>query len=155
LTHKVLSGFQNVGVITTNTQMNMIAQYGISVIENNPTYGLRVRHGLTCNPSSPETYEISVVRQLDYTAQALRDAMDAQIIATKITRNTLATVTTLATTTLQGLQDTNIIYGYKDVVATIDANNPTQIDLSCTVRPAYPCDYVQITISVTSSLSGF
>jgi hypothetical protein len=155
LTHKILSGFRDVGVHASETSMDDIAQYGISIIENNPTYGLRVRHGLTCNPTTTETQEISVVRQLDFVAQSLRDVMDANIIATKITSTTLATVTTLATTTLQGLEETNIIYGYQNVVARIDPNNPVQIDLSLTVRPAYPCDFVQITISVTSSLAGF
>lgn len=155
LTHKVLTGFRDVAYHPSNTAANAIAKYGISIVENNPTFGLRVRHGLTCNPTSAETQEISVVRQLDYVSQRLRDVMDANIIATKITRSTLGVVTSLATNTLQTIEEAQIIYGYKGVFARINPNDPRQIDVVCSVRPAYPCDYVDITINVTSSLEGF
>jgi hypothetical protein len=155
LTHKILSGFRDVAVHLDNPTANSIAQYGICIIENNPTYGIRVRDQLTCDPSTPETQEISVVRQLDFVAQSLRDVMEANVIATKIVNTTLATVTSLATTTMQSLVNSNIIYGYKDIVARINPNDPREIDLTLTVRPAYPCKYIQITISVTSSLNGF
>ena len=154
LTHKVLAGFIDVAVHLDNLTANSIAQNGICIIENNPTYGIRVRDQLTCDPSTPETQEISVVRQLDFTAQTLRDLMDANIIATKITQSTIGVVTSLTTTAMQSLENSGIIYGYKNIVARINPNDPRQIDLSVTVRPAYPCKYVQITISVTSSLSG-
>jgi len=155
LTHKQISGFTDVIQHFSNTGMNNIAQNGVLVIENNPTYGLWVRDGITCDPTSPETQEISVVRQLDYTAQALRDAMDSSIIATKITQSTLASVQSLTVSTMENLKSRNIVYGYKNVVARINPNDPRQIDLSLAVRPAYPCKYVQITIQVSSSLSGF
>ena len=155
LTHKVLQGFRDIGLKLDNPTANMIASNGICIIENNPNFGIRVRDQLTCDPTSAETQEISVVRQLDFTAQSLRDVMDANIIATKIVPGTVGTVQALATSTLQSLVNNKIIYGYKDVVARIDANDPRKIDLSCTVRPAYPCKYVEITIQVTSSLVGF
>jgi hypothetical protein len=154
LTHKLLSGFSDVSYHLADTQENAIAQYGVCIIENNPNYGLRIRDGITCDPTSPETQEISVVRQLDYAAQSLRDIMDANIVATKITRNTLAVVTQLAQQTLQSLEDSNLIYGYKNLAARIDPNDPRQIDLAVTIRPSYPCKYVVITISVTSALDG-
>lgn len=155
LTHKVLTGFRDIAVKLDNPTANSIAQYGVCIIENNPNFGIRVRDQLTCDPSTPETQEISVVRQLDFTAQTLRDLMDANIVATKITRSTLGIVTTLATNALQALVDSNIIYGFKNVTARINPNEPREIDLAVTVRPAYPCKYVQITIQVTSSLTGF
>ena len=154
LTHKVLSGFRDIAVKLDNPTANSIAQYGVCIIENNANFGIRVRDHLTCDPTSAETQEISVVRQLDFVAQTLRDIMDANIIATKITRNTLGVVTTLATNAMQTLEDNGIIFGYRNLVARININDPRQIDLSVTVRPAYPCKYVQITISVTSSLDG-
>jgi len=155
LTHKVLSGFRDVGTHVSNSVADSIAKYGVCIIENNPNFGLRVRDGITCDPSTPETQEISVVRQLDYTCQSLRDILDANIIATAITRNTLGVVTTLATNTLQSLQSSGIIYGYQNVVARINPVDARQIDLSCLVRPAYPCRTIEITVSVTSSLTGF
>lgn len=155
LTHKVLTGFRDVAYHPSNSAANAIAKYGVSIVENNPTFGLRVRHGLTCNPTSAETQEISVVRQLDYVSQRLRDVMDANIIATKITRSTLGVVTSLITNALQATEESQIIYGYKNVFARINPNDPRQIDVVCSIRPAYPCDYVEITINVTSSLEGF
>jgi len=155
LTHKVISGFRDIAVKLDNPTANSIAQYGVCIIENNPNFGLRVRDQLTCDPSTPETQEISVVRQLDFTSQVLRDVMDANIIATKINRGTLGVVTTLAKSALQGIEDAGIIFGYKDLVARINPNDSRRIDLRVSVRPAYPCKYVEITISVTSSLDGF
>lgn len=154
LTHKVITGFNDISVHVNNQVANSIAQYGICIIENNPQFGIRVRDGITCDPTSPETQEISVVRQLDFTAQSLRDIMNASVVATAITQNTLGVVQSLATTVLQNLENNNQIFGYKNVVARIDPNDPRQIDLSVAVRPAYPCKYVQITIQVTSSLAG-
>jgi len=155
LTHKVLSGFRDIAVKLDNPTANSIAQYGICIIENNPNFGLRVRDQLTCDPSTPETQEISVVRQLDYVAQSLRDVMDANIIATKIVASTLGVVTSIATNTMQAIENSNIIYGYKNLVARINPNDPRRIDLQVSVRPAYPCKYIEIIISVTSALDGF
>lgn len=155
LTHKVLTGFRDIGVKLDNPTANSIAQYGVCIIENNPNFGIRVRDQLTCDPTSAETQEISIVRQLDFTAQTLRDLMDANIIATKITMATLGIVTALATTALQALENSDIIYGYKNVVARINPNEPREIDLTVSVRPAYPCKWVMISISVSSSLVGF
>jgi hypothetical protein len=135
--------------------MNAIAQNGITIIENNPTQGLRVRDGITCDPTSVESQEISVVRQLDYTAQTVRDLLDLNIVATKITASTLANVQTLVKTALQNLVDTQIIYGYQNIAAKIDTSDPRQIDVSFSVRPAYPCKYIEITIAVSSSLQGY
>jgi hypothetical protein len=155
LTHKILSGFRDISIKLDNPTANLVAQYGVCIIENNPTYGIRVRDQLTCDPSTPETQEISVVRQLDFTAQTLRDVMDANVVATKIVASTLGVVTSLATTQMQGLVNNSIIYGYQGLVTRINPNDPRQIDLMVSVRPAYPCKWVQITISVTSSLEGF
>jgi hypothetical protein len=81
--------------------------------------------------------------------------MEANVVATKIVRGTIGTVQALATSALKKLEDSQIIYGSKNVVARINPNDPRRIDLSCTVRPAYPCKYVEITIQVTSDLTGF
>lgn len=155
LTHKILSGYRDIAIKLDNPTANFIAQYGICIIENNPTYGIRVRDQLTCDPSTPETQEISVVRQLDFTAQTLRDIMDANVVATKIVASTLGVVTTLATSAMQALVNNSIIYGFKSLVARINPNDPREIDLMVSVRPSYPCKWVQITISVTSALDGF
>lgn len=155
LTRKTISGFIDVTTKTTRTQMNNIAQNGVCIIENNPTYGIRVRHGITCDPTTAESREISVVRQLDFTAQTVRDLLDINIVATKITANTLAAVTTLVTNALQQLKTNGIIYGFKDVSARISPLDPTQIDVRFTVRPAYPCNYIEITMSVSGDTSGF
>lgn len=155
LTHKVLSGFRDVGVKLNNRTANGIAKNGVCIIENSPNFGIRVRDQLTCDPTSPETQEISVVRQLDFTAQTLRDVMEANVVATKISRGTIGTVQGLAVSALKSLEDSKVIYGFKDVVARINPNDPRRIDLSCTVRPSYPCKFVEITIQVTSSLAGF
>ena len=155
LTHKTLAGFTDIGLHLTNTAANGIAQYGVTVIENNPQFGIRVRHGLTCNPTNVNTQEISVVRQLDYVAQSLRAVMDANIVATKITKNTLGAVTSLATTTLSNLLLSNIIANYQAPVARIDPSNPTRINLYVTLTPAYPCNYVDIFINIdTTPLSS-
>jgi len=155
LTRKTITGFTDITIKTTRTAMNSIAQYGVCIIENSAQAGIRVRDGITCNPTSPETQEISVVRQLDYCAQSVRDVLDLNVVATKITTNTLAVVQTLTTTTLQALVTANLLYGFQQVSARIDPNDPRQIDVRFTVRPAYPCKYVIITITVTSSLTGF
>lgn len=155
LTRKRIAGFSDVSVKTSRTQKNLIARNGITIIENDPRAGLRVRDGITCNPSTPETQEISVVRQLDFTAQNVRDLLDDNIVATKITQNTLPVVQTLTKNKLQSLVDAKIIYGFKDVSARINPLDPRQIDVRFTVRPAYPCKYIEIVISVTSALDGF
>jgi hypothetical protein len=155
LTRKQLAGFTDVITKTTRTQMNMIAQSGICVIENNPTQGLRVRDGLTCDPSTAETQEISVVRQLDFTVQTVRDLLDLNVVAKKITQNTLAAVQVLTKNALQNLVDQGVIFGFQNVTVRISPLDPRQIDVRFTVRPAYPCKYIEITLSVTSALDGF
>lgn len=155
LTRQVLSGFIDVTQHVTRTLANSIAQNGITVIENNPTQGLRVRHGLTCDPTYPETQEISVVRQVDFVAQTVRDALDLGFIGTKIVPNTVSAVTSVTTSTLTTLVNNQIIYGFKNVSAMIDPSLPTQIDVRFDIRPAYPLNYIQITLSVDSTLSGF
>ena len=155
LTRKSITGFTDITIKTSRTQANSIAQNGICIIENDPVQGIRCRDGITCDPTSPETQEISVVRQIDFMAQQVRNTLDASFIATKITVNTLPAVTTTVKNVLQNLVTTQIIYGFQNVTARINPNDPRQIDVYFLMRPAYPCKYIEIYISVTSSLTGF
>lgn len=153
LTHKVLTGFVDIGKALTVNAANTLASYGVCIIENDPQYGIRVRHQLTCDPTSPDTQEISVVRQLDYTAQVLRDYMNNNFVGTKINKSTLGKVVAAATSILQSLVDGNIIFGFLPPTARINPNNPTDIQLACGVQADYPCNYVDIDISITSVFS--
>ena len=155
LTWQTISGFTDVIAKTTRTSMNSIAQNGVTIIENNPTAGLRVRDGLTCDPTSPETQEISVVRQIDFAAQSVRDLLDGKFVAKKISLGTLPAIVSAVQLELSNLVTAGIIYGAKQVTARINPYDSRQIDVNFYVRPAYPCKYVEVTIAVTSDLSGF
>lgn len=150
LTHKSLTGFIDIGKQLTMNAANTVASYGVMIIENHPKYGIRVRHGLTCDPTSPDTREISVVRQLDYTAQIMRDNMENSFVGTKITKSTLGKVVALATTLAQSLVDSNIIFGFLPPSARINPNDPTDIQLSIGIQADYPCNYVDINIAITA-----
>lgn len=153
-THKVLSGFVDVGLHMSMTVANAIAQYGVCVIENNPQFGIRVRHGLSVDTTNVNTQEISVTRQLDYTVQSLRDAMEANFVGGKITLNTLGAATSLATTILTNLVSSQIIARFNQPTIRIDPQNPTRIQIFATVLPAYPCNYVDLYLTVdTASLT--
>jgi hypothetical protein len=151
LTRKNIVGFKSVDTRYTMLDGNDLASAGVTVIETVGT-ALRVRHAITTMPSNALTREITVVKIKDYTAQSCRAGAN-QFIGTKLTPSRPNDVQRAIQNVLTLLKQASIIDGFKDLEASQDTVEPTQIDVSFKIQPTFPLNYLLISFSVTSASS--
>jgi hypothetical protein len=143
----------------TPGEMNLMASNGVCVVYSKTGIN-RVRHGLTTDPSSVDTKEISIVASDDLVRRVTRASLTAKYIGKGIVIDpgTVSSVANSVKAIWEQMVKNRMIYAYGTkndpttgevpITANQDPNDPTLINVSGSVKYLYPLNYIQITFSL-------
>ena len=155
LTNKVISGFTILGNKTYSTLvLEQLAAAGVCTLQP-VSGGGNVVWGITTSQSGfPEEQEISIVFIRDRVAKVLRAGF-AGFIGTPQDQNTAAVLNTEAVILLNSLVGQGLITAYTNLSVSQDTVDPRQWNISVSVSPAYPINWIFIKVNVGQlNLSG-
>lgn len=153
LTRKQVAGFVSIPNMPEG-QKNAEAQAGIMVVDkgiNNSS--IRIRHGITTDPSNIVTREWSILSQQDALSYRLRSTFDSTgIIGSIITDITLAVIKGTANSVLDSAKSDGIIRNYTNLKARQLIETPDVIEIQFEWQPSLPLNYIsaRFSINITS-----
>lgn len=147
-TNKVFSGFTILRNKTfSNLVLEQLAAAGVTTLQP-VAGGGKVVWGITTSQSGfPEEQEISIVFIRDRVAKVLRAGF-AGFIGTPESVNTATQLNTEAVILLNGLISQGLITAFKGLTVVRDSVDPRQWDVSVSVQPTYPINWIYITVTV-------
>jgi hypothetical protein len=147
-TNKVFSGFTILSNKMYSTLvLEQLAAAGVTTLQP-VAGGGRVVWGITTSQSGfPEEQEISIVFIRDRVAKVLRAGFQG-FIGTPQTANTQQQLSTEATILLNGLVSQQLITTFTGLTVIQDSVDPRQWDISVSVQPTYPLNWIYITVTV-------
>ena len=150
MTYKQLATVDSVATPSpTRTQQNLLTGLGVTVIEL-ANGVLRVRRSLSADGSNIAYQEPSITRAFDRVASQMRTALENRFMGTKIIgSSTTGEVVAAATTFLDSYVAQQLISDYQTPVASQNATEPRQIDLTIAARPVFPFLWGSLDISIT------
>ena len=149
LTRKRVIGFSDIGRRAPETEKSLESQNGLMVIEKTREGQVRVRHGVTTDPSTYLDREWSVTGQEDTMLYRLRRYLDNnQIIGGIINDITLVTIKATVDSTLQSLVSDQTINGYSDLKVRQLDTQPDVVEIRFAWNPAMPLNYIVVRYSV-------
>lgn len=155
LTNKVLSGFTILGNKKFSTLiLEQLAAAGVTTLQP-VAGGGNIVWGITTSQSGfPEEQEISIVFIRDRVAKVLRAGF-AGFIGSPQDVNTAAVLNTEAVVLLNSLVGQGLITAYTNLSVSQDSVDPRQWNISVSVSPAYPINWIFIKVNVGQlNLSG-
>lgn len=154
LTRKEVVGFTDIPDILTRVEKNQLSNSGVCVIEDIDNLNIfRVRFGTTTDPSTISNREISVVEIVDYVATSLRTLLENIYVGQRILADTPSQVSATTAKILTGLtaNPNPIIVSFQNVTCAINGTDPTQLDVSFSISPVNPLNYIFISFSLSST----
>jgi hypothetical protein len=150
LTRKEIVGFNNIPDTLLRSEKNQLGSAGVCVIET--VSGIfRVRQGLTTKVTTVDSREYSVVEIIDFVGVSMRDLLEAIFIGQKILADTPSQIRSTINAVLNDLVSREIIVSFKDIQASINNIDPTQIDVQFKIAPVFPLNYILITFSLSTN----
>lgn len=155
-TNMQLSGGR-LGRAMTVTDMNLVAQSGVTVLVDVVPGKVKVRHGLTTDMKGASLNSIemaktpTVIQIMDYIQQQTRATLDP-FVGTKNLGQKLSQVEGRVSMMLKGAVASDIIVGYRNVRATVDPAQPTLISVTAAIAPVFPLDYIVVSFQLNQSL---
>lgn len=149
LTRKNLAGFTITrDNLPTPSQQDELGGAGVCLVT--PILGGgKVRHGLTTVQSgSPEEEEISIVSIRDTVAQTLRTVLENRFVGTVESATTAASITNVTSLTLNAFISQGLVTEYAGLNVGRDDVEPRQWNVSVAIQPAYPINWIWISVSV-------
>lgn len=148
LTNKVLSGFTILGNKTYSTAiLQQLAAAGVTTLQP-VAGGGRIIWGITTSQSGfPEEQEISIVFIRDRVAKTLRAGF-AGFIGQPETVDTGTILNTRAVILLNSLVSQGLITNYANLAVARDTVDPRQWNISVSVQPTYPVNFIYIKVSL-------
>ena len=155
VTGKIITGFVIPDDQYEPYEMNRMATEGVTVVYAKSGVN-KVRHALTTDPTSADTSEISVVAADDMVRRITRDKLTEAYIGKGlvITESTPAQVVGTVKAIWNSLVRDGLIfeYGAKNdpttgevpISAVQDANEPTRINVTGSVKFLYPLNYINV-----------
>lgn len=130
--------------------LDELADAGVCVVQP-VSGGGKILHGLTTAQSgAPEEEEISIIYIRDAAAAALRSAV-TPFIGTVSGPTTIPALTSAVKNTLEGLVSQGLLTGFANLYVKRNPSEPRQYDVSVTISPATPINWVFVDLSVTIS----
>lgn len=158
LTRKPVLGFSDVGEKMSESQMNTETQAGLMVVEKTRQGQVRVRHGVTTDPSNVLTREWNILGQQDALSYRVRDSLDNdQLIGSVINDLTLINVKASVDSALQSLLQGGTINDYNGLAVTQSSTSPDVIQVTFNWKASMPLNYIVAQYSIdmtTGSLSA-
>lgn len=152
LTHKIITGFQNVSEIVLDAQKSFESQNGLMVVEMAPPNGQRiwVRHGVTTNNGDLISREWSILGQQDAMVYTLRAYLEnANLIGQPIYDYTLINVKAAVEAGLQSLVVNSLIVNYTGLSVRQLITNPDVLEVRFNWLPAFPLNYIVLTFGIS------
>lgn len=159
LTQKQIRSFSGLPADVLNTQTvtakNALSAGGVAVVEFDRNQRLIVRHGVSTDPSTVDTREISLVRQRDAMMRIIQDTIEATgLIGSTIDLETPARVKGVVAGCLETSVNSGLIVAYNSLLARQRTDpDPTVIEVKWQYRPAYPLNYIVAVYSL-NTLTG-
>lgn len=133
-----------------DTDMNFLSQNGVTVIQSAPG-GFQVRHAVTTDTTNVNTFTASIRLIEDFIRKTLRPLLDKTYIGTKITSQTPSKVVSTITTYLTQQIANEIIVRFQGISVTQDTIDPRTLNVSFSIKPVYPCEFVDVSFSLLLS----
>ena len=150
LTHKVITGWNDVVELQKEQQKNDESKNGLMVIEKTRRQKMWVRHGVTTDNSDLLHREWNIIGQQDALTYRLRDYLEnANLIGQPIYDYTLVNVKASAEAALQSLLRDALIVNYSGLKARQLLTNPDVIEVSFSWLPAMPVNYIVVTFAIS------
>jgi hypothetical protein len=148
LTNKVLGGFTILGNRQySNLVLEQLAQAGVTTLQP-VAGGGNVVWGITTSQSGfPEEQEISIVFIRDRVAKVLRAGFSG-FIGSPQDQNTGVALNAEAVILLNSLVSQGLLTTYANLSVVQDSVDPRQWDVSVSVSPAYPINWIYIKVNV-------
>jgi hypothetical protein len=152
-TIKNFSGIPSAVFLTqTTAYKNQLSAAGVAVAEISRGGVLWCRHGVTTNPSTLYTTEISLVRAQDFLVELLEGAVEQSgIIGDPIDPNTVVNLQALTLGILESAVTTSLIEAYQNVTAMQLTSAPTMVQVTFEYQPSYPLNFVTFVFSVNTT----
>lgn len=142
MTRKAISGFIRALGRIDKVQANLAARQGVTIIDDlEPTQ--RVRWAVTTDPRSVLTREANIQKIDDYVHFLQRQELD-RFIGTKNLPARLGEIEEVLAALFKGLQNSNIIAGYKKPRARIDEREATGIIVEVEYAPVVPLNFITV-----------
>ena len=152
LTRKQPLGFIGIPEQLSQIQKNLEAEAGLMVVETTRLGAIRVRHGITTDPSTTITREWSITGQEDSMIYRVRDSLDNNgIIGGIIDDLTLVNVKSTVGSALQALVLDGTIQDFTGLQARQLVSTPDVVEIQYQWRAAVPLNYVLVQYSVSIS----
>lgn len=149
LTRKILTGFTAIPEVLSEQQKNTEATGGLCVIEQLRSGQIRIRHGITTDPTSLYTREWTITGQEDRVAIQIRNYLDASgVIGSVISDTTLASVKAQVIGSLGILQDNGDIQAWRNIQTRQLVNNPDVIQVQFEWQASIPLNYILVRYSI-------
>lgn len=150
LTHKRVTGWADVDELQPEGERSLESQNGLLVIEKTRRQVIRVRHGVTTDPTDLITREWSVIGQQDALTYRIRDYLEAaDLIGQPIYPYTLVNVKSSAEAALQSLIRDELLVDYVGLKVRQLLLNPDVIEVSFGWLPAFPLNYIVVRFGVS------
>ena len=154
LTHKVITGWRDIAADPPQSEgeKNLESQNGLAVIEKTRRQLIRVRHGVTTDPTDLLSREWSIIGQQDSMTYRVRDYLEnANLIGQPIYPYTLVNVKSSAEAALQSLIRDGLLVDYTGLKVRQLLINPDVIEVSYSWLPAFPLNYIVVRFGVSLS----
>lgn len=149
LTRKLLTGFIAIPEVLSEQQKNSEATAGLCVIEQLRSGQIRVRHGVTTDPTSLYTREWTITGQEDRLAIQVRNYLDSSgVIGSVISNTTLASVKAQVIGALGILQDNGDIQAWRNIQTRQLINNPDVVQVQFEWQASIPLNYILVRYSI-------
>ncbi|MFA5999363.1 MAG: phage tail sheath subtilisin-like domain-containing protein [Candidatus Paceibacterota bacterium] len=150
MTRKEVVGFTRIENPITETEMDVLATNGITVIEYLPPV-FRVRHSLTTDLSNAFTKEPSITNIVDRVQYVTREGLD-KFIGTKFTSSRPAEVEDSLQNLLIGLVNEGTIDEVGTVTATRNSVEPDVINVVGYYKPIGALNYIDVVFNLRFTL---
>ena len=153
LTRKAIRGFSSIPTAVLNTMTRTVkdgwSRGGVAVTEPSTLRGLICRHGVSTDPTSVLTREISITRQHDAVIRSIMQSLDqSDLIGSPIVGETPARIKGVVQGVLESMVQADVIVGYSGLsVRQIE----TVIEVKYLYAPAYPNNYILVTYGIDTS----
>lgn len=149
LTRKIIREFVDVTEKQRDGEKNLETQNGLMVVERDKRNLIRVRHGVTTDPTNLISAEWSIIGQQDVMVYRIRDYLDADnLIGQPILPETIINTKASAESALQSLKRDKIIVDYRDLKVRQLETLPDVLEVRYQWRPAWPLNYIVVRYSI-------
>lgn len=149
LTRKLIAGFSYLPDVYTESEMNLMAQYGSTIIVMSGN-NMMIRHGVTTSYDELNSYEQNPVMIKDYVIEAVRSTLGRIYIGRKNTAGVLGDISYTVSNVLSQMVNQVIIENYQSLSVKRSTEDPRTVNVRFEIMPIYGLTYIDISFSFSS-----